>query len=157
MPFNMRTHGETGTRLFRVWSGMWERCTNPHHASYKYYGGRGISVCVEWSDYLQFKSWAMANGYDPKAPRGEYTLDRIDSNGPYSPCNCRLVSKVEQANNKRNNRSLTVGGETHTVAEWSRISGIDSATIRARIDRLGWTVERALSVPQRRLHYGKAK
>lgn len=147
--WNSRTHGMTGTRLFRVWSGMWERCTNPHHSSYHLYGGRGISVCSEWKSFEVFRAWALEQGYDESAPRGAYTLDRVETDGNYSPDNCRFATDREQANNKRNNRRFTMNGETHTAAEWARITGVTSETIRARVDKLGWPVERALTTPCR--------
>ena len=158
MAFNTRTHGKTGTRLFRVWSGMRERCANPHHRNYKSYGGRGIKVCPEWNDYSTFEKWAIANGYDVNAPRGVYTLEREDNNGNYCPENCHFASNIEQANNKSNNRHIEYDGVSHTAAEWARITGISTYTIRARIDKLGWTVEQALTAPTRKTGgaHGKA-
>lgn len=97
-------HGESSTRLYMVWRGMRERCNNPNHISYQLYGGRGISVCSAWDDFAEFKLWAEANGYNPKAKRGECTLDRVDSDGSYCPENCRWVNMYIQSNNRRNSK-----------------------------------------------------
>ena len=56
-------HGDSKTRLFGIWSGMKERCTNPNNNRYHQYGGRGITVCDEWmGSYDSFKAWAIKNG-----------------------------------------------------------------------------------------------
>lgn len=89
-------------RLYIVWCGMKERCYSPKHNRYQDYGGRGIEVCEEWrNNYAAFRDWAMANGYDPEAPRGVCTIDRINVDGNYCPENCRWVSMSVQARNKR--------------------------------------------------------
>lgn len=96
------THGQSNTRLHRIWAGMKERCCNINAANYKNYGGRGISVCEEWMrDFVAFRDWAVTHGYSD-----DLSIDRIDVNGNYDPENCRWATAKEQNNNKRNNRLL---------------------------------------------------
>lgn len=73
-------HGESKSRLYRIWAGMKKRCTNKNSMNYYLYGGRGITVCDEWQEYIPFRDWSMCNGYTD-----ELTIDRIDTNKGYSP------------------------------------------------------------------------
>ena len=144
-------HGLAGHRLYKVWTKMKDRCYNRNNADYVYYGGRGISVCNEWKDDIKaFYDWAMANGYDENAPKGQCTLDRIDVNGNYEPSNCRWVSMDVQLANTRRNRFIEFNGERKTMSQWERDLGFSPGVIEARISRYGWSVERALTQPIRK-------
>lgn len=103
--FNYRHGGAKGgneERLYVIWKGMKQRCENPRNRSFKYYGGRGIGVCAEWSsNYEAFRRWAVDNGYDENAKYGDCTIDRINNDLGYEPNNCRWVSIAEQNRNKR--------------------------------------------------------
>ncbi|MBE7084268.1 MAG: hypothetical protein E7373_06695 [Clostridiales bacterium] len=130
----------TDSRLYNIWSKLKSRCLNMSFKFYKNYGGRGIKVCDEWLNNPQsFYDWAIANGYN-----SNLTIDRIDFNGNYEPSNCRWVDMKTQSNNRRNNHIITLNGVSHTLSEWSSLTGIEQSTIRARLKR-GWSEEKALN------------
>lgn len=122
-----KTHGMTNTRAYRIWCGMLTRCNNPRSRQrYAYYGARGIKVCRRWQKFENFLS-------DMGFPPADMTLDRIDSNGDYSPRNCRWATRGEQSVNRRNVRTLTHRGVTLSIPGWARALGIHASTMHGRI------------------------
>lgn len=149
------THHETGSRLYHIWQGMKSRCYNPHNKRYKTYGARGIKVCDEWRDsYGRFMEWALKTGYDDSAKRGEYTIERKDTNSDYSPSNCTWLTIQEQASNKTTNINITANGVTHNMTEWADILGTTASTICQRLKR-GWDEIEAVTVPIGSMRHGK--
>lgn len=134
---NSTIHGDSKTRLYKIWACIKDRCTNPRNARYADYGGRGISVCDEWHTYIPFREWALSHGY-----ADELSIDRADNNGSYCPENCRWVTRKEQARNKRNNR--LINGKP--LAQWAEEYGIDRCLLRDRLG-YGWPLEKALTEP----------
>lgn len=124
----LRTHKLSKTRLYGIWLNMKNRCRNKNDKSYPRYGGRGITVCDEWTaDFMNFYNWSQANGYDETK-----TIDRIDNNAGYSPGNCRWVDAKEQARNRRSNLAVEYKGEVMTLIEVSELTGIDYAALNRR-------------------------
>lgn len=124
-----KTHGMRWTRLYNTWTQIKQRCTNKNNERYEDYGGRGIKVCDKWmNSFDAFREWSLKNGY-----KDNLSIDRIDVNGDYEPDNCKWSTDVDQQRNKRNNRLVTINGETKTLAEWAEISGIPYKTLQRRI------------------------
>lgn len=139
-------HGQAKTRLHHIWACMLDRCTNPNAQEADRYIDRGIKVCEEWMVFENFCEWAIANGFKEDAKRGDCTLDRINNDGDYEPSNCQWVDMKAQGRNRRNNRLLTLDGETHCVVEWAEKMGINPSTICTRLRR-GWSVREAICRP----------
>lgn len=131
------------SKLYHVWDGIKQRCSNPKSTFYQDYGGRGILVCEEWNDYPNFHEWATGNGY-----REGLTIERKDVNKGYSPDNCCWITRLQQSRNKRNSCKLTFRGKTKLLIDWAQEIGVDSAALRLRMKR-GWSVEKTLTQPLR--------
>lgn len=137
-------HGMEGTPEYKAWSSMRSRCSNPNNASYSRYGGRGIRVSKEWDDFSTF-----LNDVDMR-PSPIHSLERKDNDGDYGKGNCRWATPTEQANNRSTNRKLTAFGRTLGLSEWGAATGMNPDTIARRIDRWGWPVRDALTLPIKR-------
>lgn len=115
-------------RIRGIWHAMKKRCYNKNQISYKYYGGRNIIICDQWLDeengLLNFYNWAISNGYSD-----ELSIDRINNDGNYEPSNCRWATLEEQANNKRNNKSLVVKDFQKNIKS-SRTGGYSGVYLR---------------------------
>lgn len=135
------THGKTGTRLYKIWNQMIQRTTNSKVRDYKYYGGRGITICKDWKESFEvFHKWANENGYAENL-----TIDRIDNSKGYQPDNCRWTTRKEQSNNTRYNHYLTYHGKTKTITDWAKDTGIKRCVLYERINKLGWDAQKALT------------
>lgn len=147
------SHGRSCSGVYRILHGIYERTSNPNNPNYPNYGGRGISMCSRWREpngqgFLNFRT-DMG-----ERPSLKHTIERKNNNGNYEPNNCRWATRTEQARNKRNSRNLEAFGKTQSVHLWAEEVGVGARTICSRI-RIGWTVEKALTTPVRKLERKK--
>ena len=136
-----RTHGLCKTPEYSSWSEMRKRCNNTNNKWFPYYGGRGVSICIQWGTFLQFLA-DMG-----RKPSRSHSLDRIDVNGNYSPENCRWATPKVQARNTRACEFLTLNGVTKNIADWAEEYGINYRTIKSRTYLMGWSDEDAITKP----------
>lgn len=140
VPCAVKTHGMSKTPEYRAWNQMIQRCTNKNLRNYSDYGGRGICVHPAW--LVSFKEFYDHIG---SRPSSAHSLDRIDNNGNYEPGNVRWATDEQQRDNSRHPRRFVYKGESLSIKEISRRSGIGYRKLYARLTLLGWTVERAIS------------
>ena len=135
-----RKHGMSHHPTYQSWTSMWSRCSNEKDTGWKRYGGRGIRVCDRWREFENFLA-----GMGERPPG--HSLERRDNEGDYEPNNTRWATPAEQAKNTRWNVCLSYAGRTMCLSDWARETALKDATLRKRIRRLGWSVEKAITTP----------
>lgn len=142
IPLNTdKSHAEIFSSMRDSFNMTKQRCYNKNSKDYRYYGGRGISICDRWLESPI--NLLIDMGLRPDG----YTLERIDNDGPYSPENCKWATRAVQATNSRNSILITRNGETHTIAEWERRLGFKPGTLKARLGMLNYTIDEAFTKP----------
>lgn len=146
------THGLAHKHpLYEVWRGIKQRCYNSNASTYKDYGGRGISICSEWSNnFSSFYKWSIEHGW-----KKGLSIDRIDNAGNYCPENCRYVNNIIQARNKRSNKEIEYQGQKwHSLAEFCEKYNLNYKNMQQRLYR-GYTLEHAVELDKKRYPYNE--
>ena len=139
-----KTHGDSKTKLYMIWSDMRKRCSNKNHHAYKYYGEKGVKVDKEWnSSFITFKEWSLNNGYAIGL-----SIDRIDVNGNYEPSNCRWVTHKAQMNNTTRNNNILYNGKTQSLTDWCEELNLPYSRMRYRLKKIKMSPEEAFTTPR---------
>lgn len=147
---DLRTkHGMHDTPEYSVWEGIKQRCLNPKNCNYQKYGGRGISVCDRWLEFVNFFS-DMG-----KKPTPKHTIERLDFNGNYEPENCIWADWKTQSRNKRTSIILEFSGKRQSLADWADHLGVPYSFLSSRY-QAGWSVEEILN-PSAQTKWSKRK
>jgi hypothetical protein len=136
-----KKHGAFGTRIYRIWANMLNRCRNKNVPAYKDYGGREITVCEPWSDFIIFNEWATTHGYSDGL-----TIERNNVNDGYNPGNCQWIKQEFQSANRRGVKRDAFGRPWCDIA---REHGVTSRMFNKRVS-LGWTEIDAATRPKTR-------
>ncbi len=124
---NSAKNNEKCSTEYSSWQSIKNRCLNPTVINYNDYGGRGIIICDRWKNSFENFLQDMGN-----KPDKSYSIERIDVNGNYEPSNCKWATKIEQANNKRNNIIIldTITNKIYSsIAEASRDINMNFKTL----------------------------
>lgn len=135
-------HGGCKSPEYRSWIEMRRRCRDTTRHNYYLYGARGIKVCARWKN---FETFLEDMGHRPTL---QHSIDRINSNGHYSPSNCRWATSKEQTNNRRSNRIVSYCGTRISLSSALSMAGdvVKKDTARLRLER-GWSVADAVETP----------
>jgi len=128
-------------KIYSVWARMRGRCLSPKNKDFKYYGARGITICSQWMNYMEFYIWANSSGYNEGL-----TLERVDNNKGYSPENCIWATRSVQAANRRITKYFEYDGERLPMTQIAKKYNIPLSTFRYRI-KMGWLIKKALTEP----------
>ena len=132
-------HGRKGLRTptYATWQNMRQRCNDPNHDAFEYYGGRGIKICASWDNYENF----LADmGEKPVG----LTIERKDNNKDYGPGNCVWLAHKEQMRNRRNNKCFVVNGEEMPLSVIAERFSINYRKLHKRVVERGWDIHRAI-------------
>lgn len=127
------------------WLAMKQRCYDPKHISYPYYGGKGIKVV--WSQFKEFEK-DVGEAFIKHVIRhgmNKTQLDRIDNKGHYSKENCGWTTPKNNCRKRATSRPIAFNGKTRLIGEWAKELGLSKYTLHKRIFRLNWDIERSLT------------
>lgn len=145
-----KLHGESNSRLYRIWNTMRYRTSEDYSQKHLYYE-KGIQVCNEWQKYKSFAEWSKSNGY-----KEGLQIDRRDNSKGYNPDNCRWITSKENCNNRDVTFMVNYKGVDYPFTQLTEIKNLTiySGAIRARIKR-GWSIEDAFDTPIRKGAFGR--
>ena len=125
-------------REYGAWTNMKGRCKRDKHYV-------NVEVCADWQN--SFEQFFADMG---EHPGQGYSLDRIDNKGNYEPSNCRWADWHTQNNNRSNNKPKVNKPPRKTYQQWideCGVPGLTKETVAHRINRYGWSLEQALTIP----------
>lgn len=135
---SLTTHGKTKTPEYKIWKGIWQRCTNPNRAQYDKYKHR--IPPDEWRD---FEIFLRDMGLRPTP---KHSIERKNNTLPYSSDNCVWATAKEQSANTSQNRLITWQGETLPLAIWAEKYQIPYHRFYDRYVTAGWSMERTIGL-----------
>lgn len=132
--FTLHGHRKGGkeTPTWSSYRAMKKRCYQETNKDWDRYGGRGIKVCDRWLN--SFENFLEDMG---ERPSKEFSLERIDFDGDYTPENCLWADNYSQARNKSTNVWVEYEGKRMILKDFARLVDVDYVRLSERAIRLG--------------------
>jgi hypothetical protein len=145
MRIKMYKHGMSNHRFYKIWTSMKARVLNKNNYDYKYYGGKGIKICVDWMKFEKFEldMYESYLEHCEKIGIKETTIDRIDTDGNYELNNCKWSTWIEQATNRNTTHFIEVDECKLSMRQAARKYNLTYSTLASRLQR-GWTAEECI-------------
>jgi hypothetical protein len=139
---NKNKNGLSQHPLYKILQAIKLRTSGHYDDVYK---KKGIRLCNEWNDFLNFYNWAINAGY-----KKGLQIDRINTNGNYEPLNCRFVTSKQNCNNRENTFFVIYKNKKYAFTELIDIKKLQKheGAIRRRLKR-NWNIEKAFDTPIR--------
>jgi hypothetical protein len=134
------TCGPKESLEFKSWSHMMDRCRNPKNKDWDRYGGRGITVCERWLEFINF--------YEDMGPKpdSKYTIERLDNNKGYCPENCEWAGPQTQSRNKRTTIMIEYNGRSLCLKDWAIHFKVSYTELWELVRRKGLDLEWAIEI-----------
>ncbi len=142
---DISTHGKTETKEYSIWSNIKTRCYNKNSLDYPRYGGRGITMCIDWLD--SFERFFEDMGICPE----NLSLERIDNDRGYYKENCKWATKKEQSYNRRSNRIIEYNGVSKPLKLLCEDLNVSYKLVHLRLSK-GWTIKEAIETRKLEKH-----
>jgi len=144
----MKTTRRSDSILYKRWYQFAIGTSNPNSYAWHAYGAKGIKMKKSWipfkSGFDLFEQYVIDHLGPP--PTTEHVINRIDTTKDIKPGNLQWATRQQQSNHRTTNMMIRIGGETRSLADWSRTVGIPAPTIWSRIKDHGYTPREAMGL-----------
>ena len=132
-------------RIYNTWRNILQVVNNPNNICHKRSLKDGVDLKCEFRSFSEFENYVMKKLGPP--PGIDSRIIRKDQRGNFAPGNLMWGTHQDQGQRYRNTIPVRYKNKTRTIAEWSKLMGINYATLHGRVKR-GWPSKDVFIEPQ---------